>query len=236
MREFDARQNLTDQDLTEFETVAGELQEKWRKRSAEHSDGVLSGVFGTLTTKDFHSPRQAALVEKRYAETLKNADQMQIETFAYMVWDMTGMDERLKREQQPAIRKTRVTQWAYVFERMDKETDPNFDVNDAPIMNTSFLGDNSTPEMAKAAAELYERNEKKRVYFDHQYWLLSKRYQFVNTALWGFKQAFTTPQDAQELRRLLNNTNLTRTFQTQILEAVSANVKLIEARKHFNRK
>lgn len=226
-------------DINSLVVFADEIEEKWNGRDASHYGGLMLNIIDSFPLTDAERSMQTALSQKYALLTLKKFENIPVE-IALLIIPFLQVDEdtdtlqgSVSREEH---RKEKVLWWFRGLQRLDREIDKNFDVNDAPIANISQLPNTGLPSGVEPSAikdpklrKEYEialaKNKKKAQYFNRQYKLIQLNQVFPRQAELYISSAYSRRHvNLEELKQFLETYISDLSARKTILDKVTRKV------------
>jgi len=221
-------------DVTELETLAGSIDNKWRGKNKEYYAQLMLRLCALLNTGQFDTDRQIELSRKYALMGFKFADKLEIRTELDLVLNMitdTIFPNSPKGENFAEHRRGDVIARLHVWKRLRDAIDPAWDPNDLP--RKSVLPPESThmglsDTQLKKLREEYKvevvRNHKKAETYNKQSdarkWLKG----FAPRAeKYIVKMYSRPPYDSKELEKYLTQYGMDTETKTRIMGAVKKN-------------
>lgn len=222
------------QDLGRLQKTVEELDEEVKKESPEHYFRFMLHVSNILSTHDFRDfERQTALAQKCAAAALASAAAMPLEEeFQVLVHLQDDFEDAQSPQQWPSKRRERVSRWLQALERLDRETKPDFNIQDLPPLNPDpppgvavIPGTDPSYIRNSALRRQYEqalqKNRQRILDFGAQVKLQELQSRFVPRAIDYIARAYSrSPVDIPELEGLLKQSKLGPKRQEMILSAI----------------
>lgn len=226
--------------LDSLEKFADEIEKKWSQIDGVSYFDLLLNVCNLLSSYSFNDyRRQISLAQKYAALALAKSDEIPLEIELKLLLFLPPDMEYQQGEREEDWAKQRTTRtrlWLRGWQRLSKEIDPDFDVDDLPKRNiapppgaASRAG--VAPEHIKdpiLRAE-YEaaiaENEQKAQKYNWQYKLRRLDQMFSEKAEQSIVRAYSKPPfDLEELRRFLDTYITDEKKRLEILDAVRQNM------------
>jgi hypothetical protein len=223
-------------DLERLQKTVEDLEGEVRSEGPEHYFRFMLHASNVLSTHNFGDfDRQASLAHKYADAALASVPAMPLEEeFQALVHLEDDFEDAQAPHQWPEKRRRRVTRWLQALQRLDQETDPNFDITDLPSLHPVPPSDVRVipgadpsavrnPVRRKQYDQALQRNREKVKAFGTQVKLRELQARFEALAIDYIAQAYShPPPNSAELEQLLKQSKLGPERQGKILSAARA--------------
>lgn len=222
-------------DLNTLEKMVGELEQELRQAGGEDYSRFMLYVCNLLSSYNFGNFERQTRLLHRYADAaLKNAPiiplEVELQLLAHLEEDFEGAEAGEHLEQWTEKRRARTEQWLRAVQRLDNETQKDFNFADLPQVNiappVTNLPSGIAPEaiedpvMRKVYEAAIERNRLKAETFARQWDLRDLRNRYWPIGVRYIARAYSRPPlDEAELQQLLNEHLSDEGSKTGILDA-----------------
>lgn len=224
------------QNLDRLQKTVEELEGEVRNEGPEHYFRFMLHASNVLSTHDFGDfVRQTSLAHKYADAALASNPAMPLEEeFQALVHLQDDFEDAQAPHQWPEKRRRRVTRWLQALQRLDQETDPNFDITDLPALNPPVPpgvrvvagADPSAvrnPVRRRQYEQALQKNRERAKAFGAQVKLRELHERFVPLAIEYIAHAYSRPPaDSAELEGLLKQSKVGSERQKKILSAARA--------------
>jgi hypothetical protein len=226
-------------DINSLVVFADEIEKKWSGRDESHYGSLMFSIINSFSLTDAERAMQTALSQKYALLTLKRFENIPVEIalliipFLQVDVDTDTLQGSVSREEH---RKEKVLWWFRGWQRLDREIDKNFDVNDAPRGNISPPTITGLPSGAAPSAikdpklrREYEsalaKNKEKAQHFNRQYKLIQLNQIFPRQAELYISSAYSRRHvNLEELKQFLETYISDLSARKTILDKVTRKV------------